>query len=747
MHGLTTERELMESGHAKMAVIGVITRQRGGDLILGFSGRDRFTSTPFASKPIADRATERIVSPAWARVVVTILLLVGPFAAATWAVEKPSLDPNGEVEVAADLSEHSQLRKDLEYLASDELRGRGVGSDSIDMAANYIAQRFRQAGLRTDLFGDSPFQPVEISLGSQAGPMESNRLTVYANDEDTPRLKAVLGDGLTPLAIGSDRGRVQGPLAFVGYGIRAPDLNYDDYAGIGVEGCIVMMIRKEPGHRDPQSPFDGTRATRHALFSSKIRLAIARGAAAVILVNDPASVAASTDLARRRLKLEEDRLQSAQKQVESLPWEAVQSRAKMRDTIERLKVTIEDMKLELRAAGRGLMDVSTAGRRRRNQASVPVISIGRDEADALLRQTGKVASLADWEAEVDRTYRPKSFFLSGLMGKLQIEMTPSSRVSNNVIGTIDGRGPLANESIVVGAHYDHVGLGGYGSLAPGTIAIHNGADDNASGTAALIAIAQQLKRRLAGAESYRRVIAIAFTGEERGLVGSRHYVRHPRFDLSSTVSMINLDMVGRLRDNELTVYGTGSGDQLDEILSDANQRGGFNLFKVSTGFGPSDHQSFYERGVPVLFFFTGLHQDYHRPSDDSEKINFTGLNRITDTVCDVAFDLATRSQAPQHQSTEDKGPPIRRQLTAVMGVRVTDSDQGVMISGFHPESAAREGGVQIGDRLDRIGKIRVQSSVDVLEVLRNRNPGDLVRLRLTREGRPIETTFRLDTRP
>ncbi len=154
--------------------------------------------------------------------------------------------------------------------------------------------------------------------------------------------------------------------------------------------------------------------------------------------------------------------------------------------------------------------------------------------------------------------RRAALALGDATASLVMEFEPLKTETSNVIGVLPGKGELADQTVVIGAHYDHVGMGGYGSLAPGTIAVHNGADDNASGTATVLSSAAQVKTRLDSKESHRRVVFIAFTGEERGLLGSKHYVRNPRFPLESTVAMVNLDMVGRLRDNELTVYGTGS---------------------------------------------------------------------------------------------------------------------------------------------------------------------------------------------
>jgi Peptidase family M28/PDZ domain/PA domain len=705
--------------------------------------QDRANSKLPENSPTLGRRTRAL---RW-RTVVVACALAANFAAVrclSWAVEKPSL-PNPGQEISENIP--SSLREDVRYLSSDELQGRGVGEDSIDVAANYIARRFAEVGLKTDLLDGAPFQPVEVSLGSQPGPIESNRLRVHVNGETEPFVSAALGASLCPLAIGTNYGRVQAPLAFVGYGIDAPEFSYSDYEGMGIKGCIVMILRKAPGMRSNNSPFSSNDATRHALFSTKIQTAIQKGASAVIFINDQESTKEATNLTQRRIDLEEKRIGDTTAKLEALPAEDIDGRATLTASIERMRVSVEELKLEILAAQRGVMDVSAAGRRRHDEPSVPVISLGRAEADQMIRAAGKDTNLEQWERKTDDEIRPNSFFLSGMVGKLQVEITPNHRTSNNVIGTFDGRGNLASQSIVIGAHYDHVGLGGFGSLAPGTIEVHNGADDNASGTAGLMAIASKLKERLASVDNHRRIIVIAFTGEERGLVGSQHYVRNPCFDLGSTVSMINLDMIGRLRDNELTVYGTGSGDVLDQVIESANVRGKFNLFKVPTGYGPSDHQSFFERGVPVLFFFTGLHQDYHRPSDDFDKINFIDLARITDTVCDVALDLSTRPQAPRHQLTTDKNAPIRRQMTVMLGVQLSDSDAGVMITGVTPGSTADAGGLKVGDRLDRIDQIRIKNSALALELLRNRDPGAVVRLQLTRQDQFIETTCRLESRP
>jgi hypothetical protein len=636
------------------------------------------------------------------------------------------------------------LQEDIEYLASEELRGRGVADETIDQAARFIAKRMSQVGLDTNVFDGSPFQKLNVRLGARPGSGKNNRIAISHDDGEFDRATATLSDGMNPLAIGSGSGQVTGRLVFAGYGITAPKLNYDDYEGIDVSGATVIILRKEPGMADPNSPFAGTRNTRHAFFATKISNAITHGAIAVILVNDPSSVLQSLQNDRHKINQELKRRESIAKQIENLPAQAVNNRKTLTQKISRIDSMVASMREELKQVERGVLEISEAGERDAAEASIPVVSVARDIVDNLLSQSTE-RSLEEIEEKIDQTVSPQSIALPNVTVTLRVELKPALAPTSNVIGVFAGRGELADQTVILGAHYDHVGMGGYGSLAPGTVAVHNGADDNASGTACLLASAAQLRERLAEESSHRRVVFIAFTGEERGLLGSKHYVRSPPFPLESTVTMVNLDMVGRLRDNELTVYGTGSGDLLDEILEKANEQQQFSLFKVKTGYGPSDHQSFYEAGLPVLFFFTGLHNDYHRPTDDFDKIDFGGLTRITDIVSEVTFELAIRKERPRYAETENR-VRIRRQITAFMGVALSDRGDHVVLSGTTAGGPAESGGLRTGDRLEKLGNRRVRTASDVLELMRNHSPGDELKIRVTRGGKTIDVTIRLAAR-
>ena len=404
-----------------------------------------------------------------------------------------------------------RLRDDVGYLSSEELRGRGVEDDvSIAKAARYIADQMQSIGLETDLYDGKPFQKVPLTLDAAVGSAERNQITVTGPGGDNP-ITASLGDGMSPMAIGSLAGRVVGRFVFAGYGITAPKYNYDDYAGIDAGGAIVFMLRKEPGSADPKSPFAGTRNTRHAFFATKIENAIKHGASAVVLINDPASVERSIARVQRQIDRERQRREQINEQIDALPAEAVNSRKKLTNELESIDSMIESRRKDMDRAQRGVLSVSEAGQRPEGKDSIPVASLSRSVADRILEQTvGQ--RLSQIEAKIDQTYKPQSREINDVKVVLQVELRPNIAETSNVVGVIPGRGSLANESVVVGAHYDHVGMGGNGSLAPGTVAVHNGADDNASGTAALLASAEQMRSRLADTAAHRRIVYHRFHG-------------------------------------------------------------------------------------------------------------------------------------------------------------------------------------------------------------------------------------------
>ncbi|HKT61737.1 MAG TPA: M28 family peptidase [Gemmatimonadales bacterium] len=302
----------------------------------------------------------------------------------------------------------------------------------------------------------------------------------------------------------------------------------------------------------------------------------------------------------------------------------------------------------------------------------------------------------------------------------------------NVIGVLPGHDPvLRNEAIIVGAHYDHLGLGGFGSLDPDSNGkVHNGADDNASGAAMLIEIAQ----RLAAAPPARTVVFIAFSGEELGLLGSAYYVKQPVYPLSTTLAMINLDMVGRLRQKRLIVYGSRSAREFPKLLDSLNWYAGFDLKAQGDGYGPSDQSSFYAAGRPVLHFFTDLHEDYHRTTDDWQKINVEGFEKVAAFVTGVVTALANRPgpltlmpAATQISASDATGPPMPG-YGAYLGTvpDMTDNPGGVRLLGVRAGSPAEKAGLRGDDIITRIGDMSVPDLEAMTEALRRHHPGDTV---------------------
>ncbi len=317
--------------------------------------------------------------------------------------------------------------------------------------------------------------------------------------------------------------------------------------------------------------------------------------------------------------------------------------------------------------------------------------------------------------------------------------------AKNVIGLLPGRDPvLRNETVIVGAHYDHLGLGGFGSLDDdSTGVVHNGADDNASGTAMLIRIAERLSRE----PPARTVLFIGFSGEELGLLGSAHYVKQPIYPLGGTIAMINLDMVGRLRDNRLIVYGIRTAKEFPALIDSLNWHSGFDLKSQGDGYGPSDQSSFYAAGTPVLHVFTDLHEDYHRTTDDWEKINAEGFERVTNFTLGVVTALAnrptrlTRMEAPP-PPPHSPGPSTSASpgYGAYLGTipDMTDNPGGVRLIGVRAGSPAEKAGLRGDDIITRIGAMEVPDLQAMTDALRSHKPGDAVDI-VIRRGEQVTT--------
>jgi hypothetical protein len=309
---------------------------------------------------------------------------------------------------------------------------------------------------------------------------------------------------------------------------------------------------------------------------------------------------------------------------------------------------------------------------------------------------------------------------------------------------------MADETVVIGAHYDHLGRGEPGSRASFSKEIHNGADDNASGTAMVLEMARRLARRVDPLP--RRVVFMAFSGEERGLLGSAYYVNHPLYPLDKTVMMVNFDMVGRLnKRDELTIYGTGTSPGIDNLVDALGKAEGFTIKKIADGYGPSDHASFYQKNMPVLFIFTGTHADYHMPSDDTETINFPGMARIADFAEVLLLDLSRRPQRPAFTKVAGSqgGDTGRVALTVYLGTipDYDDEQKGVKLSGVRDGSPADKGGLKGGDVIVGLGGKPIRTINDYMAGLGRYKPGDKVEVVVQRDGKETTLTVTLGSRP
>lgn len=318
----------------------------------------------------------------------------------------------------------------------------------------------------------------------------------------------------------------------------------------------------------------------------------------------------------------------------------------------------------------------------------------------------------------------------------------------NVVAVLRGADPaLAGEAVVVGAHYDHLGHGGQFSMAPGDSSIHNGADDNASGVAALLDIAGRLAR---GPRPARTVVFVAFTGEEEGLLGSSFYAAHPAVPLERTRAMLNLDMVGRLGAGPLIVYGVETADEWRALVESAAAAEGVQVRGGGDGFGASDQTSFYARGLPVLHFFTNVHADYHRPTDDWEKIDAPGLDRVAAIVARVARGVAARPaaltfrQAAAPQQAASASPGYGAYLGSIPDF--TPVPDGVKLTGVRAGSPAEQAGIRAGDVIVRLGEMDVHDLQGLTNALRAHKPGDTVRIDVLRDGQRLTVTATLGTR-
>lgn len=678
------------------------------------------------------RAIHRVLAAALAAGCVGWLLGGLGLAAAVRGAE-PATAPRTVAEVTD--PEQQRLLEALEFLASDAQEGRGVGSDGIRRAADYLAGQFEQLGLDTRRVDGEPFQRFTMVTGSELGTPNSLVIEGPPGKDGKPqRFEFKLGTDFNPLAIGGS-GKFEAPLVFAGYGITAPKLGYDDYEGLDVEGKCVVVLRHEPQQAIPHSPFDGTQNSSYAPYFRKISNAYEHGAAAVIFVTDAYDIGQRVGDRRKQWKLAVEALVKKHAEFEALKAPTAEEVETFRREVDKLTEAIVSAGQRLQAEFDPLVEFRGAGGSG-EKVRLPVFHARRFAMDAVVR-AGLDTNLDSLERDIDQDLKPQSRLLEGWTARGQASVRHTEAEVMNVIAVLEGEGPHADETILVGAHYDHLGWGGEGSLAPGVREIHNGADDNASGAAALVEVARLLKER--PKKLGRRVVFLAFTGEERGLVGSAHYCRSPVVPLEKTVAMLNMDMVGRLADNKLIVQGFDTAVELGPALDELNVEPKFDLVKKPGGFGPSDHASFYAKQLPVLHYFTGLHPDYHRPSDDTPRINLEGLERVSRYVAAMVERLANAEGRPTFQQSDQERPLGGGGDRPYFG-SIPDFAQaqpGYALSGVTKGSPAEQGGLRGGDVIVRLGTSRIGNLEDFDSALRKFKGGDTVDVVVLRDGKEL----------
>ena len=581
----------------------------------------------------------------------------------------------GTQSAAEDNAVEARMRADLNILASDEYEGRGVGTKGLERAADYIAGEFKRAGLKPGGMEGTWYQPFKVAGRSSLG--KKNTLTLRGPQGQTIAFR----QGADFQVMGSSGGgKVSAPLVFVGYGATAPQIKYDDFKDIDVEGKIVVILRHAPRWNNKYLPFDGQRKTVHAGLIKKQSLAELNKATALLLVNDRSEL-------RRRDKL--------------MPFNYIRG--------------------------------ATSG------GNIPAFHVRRSVLDPIFRSS-LGTSLGQMEAAIDRDLKPRSGNLSGWTASLEASVKRNDRPVKNVVGVLEGNGPLAKETIVIGAHYDHLGYGGRGSRAKNKKKqIHNGADDNASGTTALM----ELARRFGKTQGpRRRLVFMAFSAEEMGLLGSRHYCnKQPLFPLADTAAMVNLDMVGRLPTKgkeKLIIGGTGTAKSFDALIDKLNQKQGFTLVKKKSGIGPSDHASFYRKKIPVFFFFTDLHADYHRPSDDADKVNVQGMRRITDLAEELVAHLSA-AKRPEYVLVKGGGGTRPRGNIPKMGIipDYASDKEGVQISGVAADGPAAKAGFKAGDRIVEIAGKSVRNLQGYMVIMATQKRGQPLTVGVMRNNKKV----------
>lgn len=566
----------------------------------------------------------------------------------------------------------------VETLASDEFAGRSAGTSGAALARKYLVEQFRLAGLKP-AFGEDYTQPFELTLGSEA--------KVQQLEATGPEGKAAaLQAGRDFSAPGISASKVfSGKAVFVGYAVTNKSQKYDNFAGAArnaLKGKVAVAFRYEPQNPAGQSKWN-TQAgqwSRYAGLSSKAALAARYGASALLVVNPPAH------------------------------------------------------------AKGPLLTARTTGSRR---GSLPVLHVATGAFKKLLARANLDADdeLARLQKLADGTGKVLGE-IPGLSLSGRVELKPVKGKTHNIAAALPGKGKLAGDVVIVGAHWDHIGAGGRGGRPGGTGGYYPGANDNASGTAGVVTLAARFAARAktAAAESRRTIVFACFGAEERGLLGSGYMAGHLQemdLDVSRVAAMVNMDMIGRMTDDALKVWGVDSGKGWDAIVRKAGEGSKLKMALSGPGLGPSDHASFYRAKIPVVCFSTGMYPDMHRKSDTADKINSAGAVRILAVVDNLVQTLATRTDRIAYLAPK----PRQSGRRVLLGVQIEPApDGGVRLTSVQRGMPAATAGLRVGDILTHGQGKPIGGVTGLRAILAKAKPGNSAKFTVRRGKETLQVT-------
>jgi len=605
--------------------------------------------------------------------------------------------PGTDESLAAD---QNVLRDHITTLANPFFEGRYPGSRGGKLAADYIQWQFEHLGLKP-AFADAT-DPSKLSFRQPFPGPSHNEISKqnFAFDANGKAVTLTPGKEFNVLGL-SGNGNVTAPLVFAGYGITMGEEGYTSFpdSGPDVEGKIAIVLRFEPMKEDGTSKWAKEGWSFSAGLEPKIGATIRRGAKAVILVNAPGAKDDRVD------KLEDVNSITARE-----PYEAPV-----------IMATIDTVDAMVRAAdpqGRSLLDL-------------------RKLAD----EKGVIVELPNAKVTIDAEIN---------------KVRPST---DNVGGILPGVGDLADRYVVVGGHYDHLGFGQVGVRFPSDRGqLHPGADDNASGTSGMLLLAKRISEAYAAlppGTPRRTILFLGFSGEESGLNGSRFYTQHPIVPIGQHDFMLNLDMIGRLSDKPLEAGGVGTAEGFADWLAPYFESSNLKIAGKQSGMGPSDHASFYAVQVPVLFLFSGMHPQYHRPGDVAALINWEGAAKIADMGYRIALDAALRPEpwkftSPANIVTtqgDEPPPPTRGKIR--FGISPGDysgEEKGVLVGEVLPETPASKAGIKANDLIVKWNDNRIAGVEEWMPYFNAAKPGDVVKVTLIRDGKEMTIEVTLEAR-